>query len=522
MARVSSEEQAKGYSLDVQKNALLKYSERNGIECARFFREDHSAKNFDRPEWKKLMVYAKANKGEIKYLIFTSWDRFSRNITDALIQLRKLDQLGISPIAIEQPLDLSVPENKAILANYLAMPEIDNDRRSIKIRGGIRGSLKAGRWGRGAPRGYSNVRDENNKPIIVPNKDAKHVQYLFKEIAAGKTQTEVRLKLKSKGFIMGKNGISKMLRNIVYLGKIIVPAFEDEQLEIVEGVHEGIIDSQTFNKVQEVLDENRIKRKRPKSSTRREELPLRGNLICSNCNSKMTGSASRSATGRRYFYYHCGDCKQERYRAEKANESVEAVLAEMKFKKGAKKLYAEIVKQLLNGDEKERVKTVQSLQKIIHQNEERVNSLQDLLVDGKIEPSEFGNMKKRYMQNVQEAKQELDNLNGEKSSWNDWMKNGINGMSNLSKLYESSTLIGKHQIVSSIFPENLNFDGKKCRTFRMNEAMRLILFVDRGLEKNKKGQIFKNLDLSPQVESGRIELPSKQRTNKPSTCLFYN
>jgi len=34
------------------------------------------------------------------------------------------------PIAIEQPLDLSVPESKTILAIYLSMPEVENDRRA--------------------------------------------------------------------------------------------------------------------------------------------------------------------------------------------------------------------------------------------------------------------------------------------------------------------------------------------------------------------------------------------------------
>ena len=57
-----------------------------------------------------------------------------------------------------------------MLALYLAIPEIDNDRRSMKIRGGMRVALKDGRWCRVAPRGYRNNRDPLNKPIIVPDK----------------------------------------------------------------------------------------------------------------------------------------------------------------------------------------------------------------------------------------------------------------------------------------------------------------------------------------------------------------
>ena len=78
--------------------------------------------------------------------------------------LRTLEKYGVKVQAVEQPIDMIIPENKAMLAIFLAIPEIDNDRRSIKIKGGIRGSLKAGRWCRIAPVGYKNIRDQNNKP----------------------------------------------------------------------------------------------------------------------------------------------------------------------------------------------------------------------------------------------------------------------------------------------------------------------------------------------------------------------
>ena len=182
MSRVSSDEQALGYSLGVQKESLEKYCERNNIEVAYHFSEDHSAKNFERPAYNEFLKYIKSHKNEIDLLLFTSWDRFSRNITDALVMIRNLSSLGITAQAIEQPIDLTVPENKAMLALYLVMPEVDNDRRSIKIRGGMRAGLKAGRWLRMAPKGYSNKRDDNNKPIIVPSNDVVFIKYIIDEV----------------------------------------------------------------------------------------------------------------------------------------------------------------------------------------------------------------------------------------------------------------------------------------------------------------------------------------------------
>ena len=148
MCRVSSDEQVKGYSLDIQDEALRKYCERYGIEIVYTFREDHSAKDFKRPEFTKFLSFLSKNKGKVDCLLFTSWDRFSRNVTDSLIMLRRLESYGITSQAIEQPIDMTIPENKAMLAIFLTLPEIDNDRRSIKIRGGVRAALKAGRWSR--------------------------------------------------------------------------------------------------------------------------------------------------------------------------------------------------------------------------------------------------------------------------------------------------------------------------------------------------------------------------------------
>ena len=67
--------------------------------------------------------------------------------------------------------------------------------------------------------------------------------------------------------------------------------------------------------------------------------------------------------------------------------------------------------------------------------------------------------------------------------------------------YVNSSIKDKTKLISSIFPENIEFDGKKCRTPRINDVLRYILQIDKELPENKKGQISKNLSLSPLVES---------------------
>ena len=522
MARVSSDEQAKGYSLGIQEDALRKHCEINDIEIVQVFKEDHSAKNFDRPEWQKLIQYIRANKNNVDYVLCTSWDRFSRNITDALIEIRYLKKFNIEVKAIEQPIDISIPENKAILALYLAMPEIDNDRRSIKIRGGVRAALKSGRLSRKAPRGYRNTRDENNKPLIVPSEDAKHIEYLFREVAKGRTQAEIRDELNLKGFKISCNGSSVILRNEVYMGKVVVPEEGDEPLEIVEGIHKGIVSEKLFYKVQDLLENNLIERNKPKSVTRKDNLPLRGVVRCSKCQSKMTGSGSRGKLGQKYFYYHCNECTNERYRAEKANLLMEEVLEQFKFKKGVIKLYEELVKNIYENNQKDNTVEIQKLEKSIEKQKQRISNLQDMLIDNVIDQDAFQSMNKRHKDELNLLENRLYNLTKNKLKVTKYLKKGVNAFPKMSNPYKAASVLGKQQILKAIFPFDFEIENEKCRTPRINEVLRLMLSVDGQFEKIKKGKLYENLELSLSVESEGFEPSSKRREIQLSTCLFFD
>src|SRR5690606_39171257 len=108
--RVSTDEQAdKGYSQRSQEEQLIKFCEINKITIRKIFREDHSAKTFSRPEWKKYLQDVRNRKNQSNLLLFVKWDRFSRNTGDAYEMIKLLGKHGVELQAIEQPLDLSIP-----------------------------------------------------------------------------------------------------------------------------------------------------------------------------------------------------------------------------------------------------------------------------------------------------------------------------------------------------------------------------------------------------------------------------
>jgi len=108
--RVSTDEQAdKGYSQRSHKEMLRKYCENNDIAVHNVIIEDHSAKSFNRPEWIKYLNILKRKKRHSDVVLFTKWDRFSRNAGDAYQIINVLRKFGVEPQAIEQPLDFSIP-----------------------------------------------------------------------------------------------------------------------------------------------------------------------------------------------------------------------------------------------------------------------------------------------------------------------------------------------------------------------------------------------------------------------------
>ena len=517
MARVSSDEQAKGYSLDVQQEALKRYCQLNNIEVVYTFKEDHSAKSFERPEFKQFLTYAKKHKNDIDLLLFTSWDRFSRNTADAYDMIRRLNALEIQPQAIEQPIDFAIPENKAMLAFYLAIPEIENDRRSIKITGGIRAAWKAGRWTHMAPKGYKNSRDDQNKPLIIKNEEAQLIEYMFKEIAKGTTQAEVKIALAKKGMKVSKAHMSRLLRNPLYMAKIPIPAMDDEQAYLTEAVHEAIVTEKLYWKVQDILDENFTKRNLPKKTVQKEELPLRGIVNCSHCGNTLTGSGSRSRTKRRYFYYHCHHCKQERHSAPTVNDKFVELLQNIQLNQGAQELYQLMIKKLLDTNKSENTVKKNKLNDELVKQQQRLNNLQELLLDKKLEAEDYAMLKSKIEKDMRRLKTELSAQTQIKSTYEQYLEKGISFINNVGKLYEQGTVSQKQKIAGSIFPENFSFSENKFRTTRINQALLYIVMIDKGLWGKNKADIVNNIGLFRMVESEGFE-PSSGEGNKR---IFY-
>ena len=74
-----------------------------------------------------------------------------------------------------------------------------------------------------------------------------------------------------------------------------IDELKDELAQVVPGLHEAIVDEDTFSKVQYILIGR--SRQKNKPSKLNELYSLRGHLSCPQCGGNLTGSASTSKTG---------------------------------------------------------------------------------------------------------------------------------------------------------------------------------------------------------------------------------
>ena len=505
--RVSTDEQAdKGYSLRHQEERLRSYCQFQNIEVVGLYKDDHSAKTFERPAFQQLLVFIKKNKNAAGLLLFTKWDRFSRNAADAYGMINTLKGFNIEPQAIEQPLDLSIPENKIMLAFYLAAPEVENDRRALNVIVGMRRAKKDGRWMATAPKGYKNVRIEN-KPTIVPSDDAKYVKWIFNEINKGVlAPDQIRKAANKKGFNISRSYFWTMIRNPLYCGKLFIPAYKEEEAQYVKSVHETLINEELFYNVQDII--NGKKRPTVASCKQNDELPLRGFLTCSKCGGNLTGSASKGKL-QRYFYYHCQPGCKERFRADKANKKLVTELQKISTKKEALTLYSIIFERELKKTGKESSEDKQKQNGEIKKNQERIDNAQKLMLDGQLDMAEYRSIKSKYEAVIKDLQAETQASIVKPADYKQYLDFGFNLLQNIDRVYVSGNTTLKSQILCSIFEEKLIFEEKNYRTPHYHEALLLILNAVSCLGGNKKGQTAGYNNLSSLVVPARIELASK-------------
>lgn len=227
-------------------------------------------------------------------------------------------------------------------------------------------------------------------------------------------------------------------------------------------------------------------------------MPLRGYIICPRCNKKLTGSASRGGSGIRHFYYHCTKGCPERIKANQVNDAYGDYLKKIIFDAEVDDLYQQITKEVFNSSNENKGRGQKEVLAEIQLNKERINNAQQMMLDSKITPEDYKEIKARYEPIIAKLERQHLSTNTMEAEFKHHLKIGLNHLKNLDKLYFEGTLESKQSIIGSICKEYYEFKDDEVRTTKESKLLSLIARFD-GKDKGKKNWADCNFNNQPNM-----------------------
>lgn len=132
-ARVSSEEQAQGYSIDNQVARL------KAAGCTNIFKDAESAYKKDsyRPDFERMLQIIRSGRAKGKRLVVTNVDRLARNEVTAFTVFDELEDAGVRFLSLDQSyIDLSNPDGRVIAGFSVLEARAYSARLSRRVKQG--------------------------------------------------------------------------------------------------------------------------------------------------------------------------------------------------------------------------------------------------------------------------------------------------------------------------------------------------------------------------------------------------
>lgn len=279
------------YSNLIQENPAWKFA---GV----FADEALSGTRNSRPEF--LRMLDECASGGIDMIITKSISRFARNTVTLLQTVRRLKEMKVDVFFEEQNLHTLSGEGELMLTVLASFAEAESHSCSQNCKWRIQQNFKNGIAQSVSLMGY---RVRKGDFEIIPE-EAEVVQMVYRDYLSGMGRNAIQRKLTNLG-VKAKEGknwhnsiIENMLGNEKYAGDLLMQKFYrpdhltkvdyrnkgEQNMYFIPDHHEGIIDRETFVKVQE-LRAKRRKVSRP-ALKKIERYPFTGLIVCGNCGKK--------------------------------------------------------------------------------------------------------------------------------------------------------------------------------------------------------------------------------------------
>ena len=295
-------------SLDNQREAseaYIKSQAHEGWKLIRTHYDDggYSGGSMDRPALQKLLNDVRARR--IDVIVVYKVDRLTRSLADFAKLVELFDEHQVSFVSVTQAFNTTTSMGRLTLNVLLSFAQFEREVTGERIRDKIAASKKKGIWMGGVvPLGYR----VENRALHVVEEHAAFIRDLFRRyleigsVVRAKAildQEKVRLPTRTDrtgkttgGGLISRGHLYKILSNPIYLGRLT------HRGQVYDGLHDSIIDRETWDGVQLLLAEHA---QRTAGGRQNSDAPLAGKLFDDSGNRMSPSHAAKG--GRRWRYY---------------------------------------------------------------------------------------------------------------------------------------------------------------------------------------------------------------------------
>jgi site-specific DNA recombinase len=257
-------------SLDNQREAseaYVKSQAHEGWKLLRTHYDDggYSGGSMDRPGLQRLLDDVRAHR--IDVIVVYKVDRLTRSLADFAKLVELFDAHQVSFVSVTQAFNTTTSMGRLTLNVLLSFAQFEREVTGERIRDKIAASKRKGIWMGGVvPLGYR----VENRALHVVEEHAAFIRDLFRryfEIAsvvrlqAILDHEDARLPLRTDGTgktigggLISRGHLYKILSNPIYLGRLT------HKGQVHDGLHDPIVDQETWDRVQLLLAEHAQRR----------------------------------------------------------------------------------------------------------------------------------------------------------------------------------------------------------------------------------------------------------------------
>ena len=463
LARVSTKEQEEGHSIAAQRQRLEDYCARKGLEVIRKFELIESSTKGERKEFLAMLEFVKAQKETIA-IVADAVDRFQRSFKES-VQVDELRRQGVVELHFYREAmvisreatssDILRWDFSVMSAKSYVLSLSDNVKRSLEYK------RRNGEWGGKAPLGYKNIRDAENKSVLVHDPErAMLVRMIFEEYSTGASSISGDLVQKArqwgltnktrKGGHLSASQIQHILMNPFYYGEMRIKG------QVLPHKYQPIISRELFQRCEAV----RLGNARATATRYSEKgFAFRGLIKCAVSGRTVTSDLKKG----KHVYLICrdpGDPARKVFVPEgEVLDQVRAALRSIQVPDALLSALLEHMKASHAAENRFHVEAVAQLRSEHDKVRERLATLLDLRLDKSITQNEYDEKARTLKQQQIEIAARIEQHQIGDDAFRTTLESLISLASRAADLFERSKAEQKRKLLSLVF-SNLRLSGK--------------------------------------------------------------